>query len=133
MKFRKLLRENLRRFTDWNPGFSPKSSGFTIAGSALACDTKENPLVDEVLEERDIKCRYYDRETHLGMFCSLGKDLRKLVEAPEIRVATLRDPVQHVAPAERQEEEEEEQEEEGGFADGVAEVLEVGLDILDPF
>ena len=42
------------------------------------------------------QCRYYDHETHIGMFCGLGKDLREMIYADNVTAATEKNVVQYL-------------------------------------
>lgn len=76
--------------------------GFTIAGANLSVegnvDVKTGEIlnmmgdtaanIDDLLEKSDVPCRYYDAETHMGMFLGLGKDLRAALLDEKVEVAT---------------------------------------------
>lgn len=53
---------------------------YIIAGRDLDPGSAAKGLINSRIEERGLQLRYYDEETHRGMFC-LSKDVRKVREA----------------------------------------------------
>lgn len=88
-------------YSSFVPSFV-ESWGFCIAGGQAFSNLTDANVksgnfgamdIDALLQAKNVPCKYYDLETHTGMFCGLGKDLRQKLDSDKIAIATEADKV----------------------------------------